>query len=38
MKYKTMISKIKSNEKVLIQRLVALGIGLVVATVVGLGY
>ena len=37
MKYKTMISKIKSNEKVLFQRLVALGIGLALATVVGLG-
>jgi hypothetical protein len=36
MKYKTIISK--NNEKVLFQRLVALGIGLSVATIVGLNF
>jgi hypothetical protein len=36
MKYKTIISK--GNEKVLFQRLVALGIGLSVATIVGLNF
>jgi hypothetical protein len=38
MDYKTIISKIKSNETIAYQRLVALGVGLAVATAVGLGY
>jgi|GEM_PF-1772841 hypothetical protein len=38
MNYKTIISKIKGNDTLPPQRWVALGIGLAVATAVGLGY